>query len=466
MTALAARFQTCSRAASVLLIASGAVCALVPASGMAPSGALALALAGLALGLASRPAPGRLGRSAAAVCAAALMGAGVVALIPHRGPSGAFFGRMEPDIAVSLILAGGALTATAAGARRLLLSAHLAALAALLLSLLALSGYADTVKGFFGLAAYRKMPWPAVIMFNLLCLGILFARPNEGLMKHVTSDGAGGVMARRLLPASLLIPLLLGVLALQGHRVRVFNATFGISLLVVSSIVMFAILTWLTYRALDRSDRERLRLAAILLEEAERRHLARELHDEIGQSLTALKLRLELLARASPDPAPVAPAQALCDDLLSRVQSLSLDLRPAMLDDLGLLPALLWLFERYQGQTGVAVHFEHAGLDRRFAREVETAAFRIAQEALTNVARHAGVGEVSVRAWARNGTLGLAIEDRGCGFVPAAAFESGASSGLSGMRERAALVGGQLTVESAPGAGARLSAEMPLREDR
>jgi PAS domain S-box-containing protein len=215
-----------------------------------------------------------------------------------------------------------------------------------------------------------------------------------------------------------------------------------------------------------RAGRERLKALSLQLvevQETERRHIARELHDEIGQLLTGLKLCLDMCMRPPVDEmrTNLEEARELVNELIARGRELSLDLRPAMLDDLGLLPALLWHFERYTTQTGVLVRFEHAGLERRFSPQVETAAYRIIQEALTNVARHAKVDEVTVRLWSDQDTLRLHIEDQGAGFEPEVRLAAGASSGLTGMQERAALVGGHLTIESAPGAGARLRAEMP-----
>ncbi|GAB4541046.1 MAG: GAF domain-containing protein [Anaerolineae bacterium] len=215
-----------------------------------------------------------------------------------------------------------------------------------------------------------------------------------------------------------------------------------------------------------RAGRERLKALSLQLvevQEDERRHIARELHDEIGQLLTGLKLSLDMCTRLPADEARtyLDEARELVSELIARGRELSLDLRPAMLDDLGLLPALLWHFERYTTQTGVRVNFEHTGLERRFSPQVETAAYRIIQEALTNVARHAGVDEVTIRLWSDQETLRLHIEDRGVGFEPEAALAASASSGLAGMQERAALVGGHLAIESTPGAGTRLRAEMP-----
>ena len=148
-------------------------------------------------------------------------------------------------------------------------------------------------------------------------------------------------------------------------------------------------------------------------------------------------------------------------DLTGRVRELSLRLRPTMLDDLGLLPALLWLFERYTAQTTVKVEFAHDGLDGRMSPIVETAAFRIVQEGLTNVARHASVPSVKVRVWRDGASLSVQIVDGGKGFDVAAALAAGRSSGLSGMRERAAALGGKMEIESATD-GTRLTAELPL----
>jgi len=194
----------------------------------------------------------------------------------------------------------------------------------------------------------------------------------------------------------------------------------------------------------------------ISAQEDERRHLARELHDEVGQLLTGLKLMLE-----TGEPEACASAVTVVNHLLVQVRDISMSLRPAMLDDLGLVPALLWLFERFSVQARMRVDFQQAGSSRRFPRKAETAVFRIVQEAMTNVARHATVSEVKVRLWADAERLGARIEDSGRGFEVAAAL-AGPTAGLGGMRERAEVLGGQLTIESAPGSGTRLSVELPL----
>ena len=124
---------------------------------------------------------------------------------------------------------------------------------------------------------------------------------------------------------------------------------------------------------------------------------------------------------------------------------------------------MLWHFKRYIAQSNIQVNFQHHGLEgQRFPAEIETATYRITQEALTNVARHASVSEVMVRLWANPDIINIQIEDRGIGFDPQTVLNASASSGLSGMRERAVLLGGQLTLESTPGRGACLVTELPL----
>lgn len=213
--------------------------------------------------------------------------------------------------------------------------------------------------------------------------------------------------------------------------------------------------------------RERLQILSqrlVEVQESERRTIARELHDEIGQALTGLKLMLDMAARSPGEDTgeSLREALTLVDGLMTQVRNLSLDLRPTMLDDLGLLPALLWHCGRYTDQTSIHVDFRHTNLEgRRFGPKVETAAYRIVQEALTNVARHADVDKVAVHLWTEQSTLNVRIEDQGAGFDPEHVMTE-ESSGLVGMRERAVLLGGALTIESTPGAGTRLAARLPL----
>ena len=215
------------------------------------------------------------------------------------------------------------------------------------------------------------------------------------------------------------------------------------------------------------SARDELRLLSqrlVQVQEAERRHIARELHDEIGQELTALRLNIERNAAAVGADSAWRDALARVANLLQVVRELSLNLRPAMLDDLGLVPTLLWHLDRFQSSSGIKVSFKHCDVEgRRFPVEIETAAYRIIQEALTNVMRYAAVTEVQLALWISDSRrrLVIQVEDRGGGFNPQAVGQE-SSSGLSGMRERAMLLGGQLHIESGPGEGTCIKAELPL----
>lgn len=214
-----------------------------------------------------------------------------------------------------------------------------------------------------------------------------------------------------------------------------------------------------------RVDDEQRNISVKLLEmqEKERRSIGLELHDQTGQCLTALKLLIGRAAIIPPEQArPVlADALNLTDDILQQLRGLSLSLRPPMLDDMGLLAALIWHCERYQAQTQLIINLSHSGLKRKFPKEVAMAAFRIAQAALTNVVRHAQAKEAYVRIWVRQDALHIRVKDNGAGFDPST-IVPGKSTGLDGMRERASMLGGELTIKSAPGAGTTVTAVIPI----
>lgn len=223
--------------------------------------------------------------------------------------------------------------------------------------------------------------------------------------------------------------------------------------------------------AAERAEARYRRLARRVTEilESERATLARGLHDELGQELTALRMRLERAALPGADAPAIAAASAdHATELLARVRDLSSALRPQMLDDLGLVAAVVWSARRFAAATGVEVDFEQHAADRRFLPEIELAAYRIVQEALTNVARHSGTAAARVRLWVRGADLFAEVADAGRGFDSEAGDEPGRAAGLAGMRERAELAGGTLAVESSPGRGTVVTAAFPdaVRESR
>ena len=219
-----------------------------------------------------------------------------------------------------------------------------------------------------------------------------------------------------------------------------------------------------------RAGRERAQnLSQQLLEaqEAERRRLARELHDEIGQALTAVKLNLQGVQRAA-DPAIAGrldESVAIVDRALQQVRNLSLDLRPSMLDDLGLVSALRWYLDKQAQRAGFVGEFVAGPMAIRAPANLETACFRVAQEALTNIVRHAKAKHVRMELREAGGELSLFIRDDGVGFDVAAARQravGGGSLGLLGMQERVVLSRGRIDIQSAAGRGTEIHVRLPL----
>lgn len=211
----------------------------------------------------------------------------------------------------------------------------------------------------------------------------------------------------------------------------------------------------------ERVSRDAVR-RVVEAQEHERARLARELHDETGQALTSILLGLKPLEQAAETEearTAVAGVRELVVSTLRDVRRLAVELRPAALDDFGLVPAVERLVETFGEQTGLAVDLEsRLGSDRLEGR-AETTLYRVIQEALTNIVKHAGAGRVSILLQ-RQGTAVVAlIEDDGSGFDPATTRDD--ALGLVGMRERLALAGGRLRVESTPGSGTTIVAEVP-----
>ena len=208
------------------------------------------------------------------------------------------------------------------------------------------------------------------------------------------------------------------------------------------------------------------------VQEEERRRLARELHDGIGQTLTALKNQLELLNQetAGADPGPrarLADSIEIAAHALQETRELSRLLRPPVLDDLGLLAALGWLARTLHQRTGLEVELRAEGLGERLDPEAETLVFRVTQEALTNVLKHAGVARAEIDLSRGPGGLRLRIADRGRGFEPDRAggeHPDAQGCGLRGIRDRVELFGGVCRVRSQPGAGTAVEVELPLPE--
>jgi signal transduction histidine kinase len=201
-------------------------------------------------------------------------------------------------------------------------------------------------------------------------------------------------------------------------------------------------------------------------QEQERRRIARELHDEIGQTLTALTISLNGISQATFDHTLKTQFENLKDlsrELIEQVNTLSSELRPRVLDDLGLVPGLISMINRLTIQTGIEIDFKHGRLEQnQIPPEIEITAYRIIQEALTNVIRHSKVKLANVRMQIDEGILWIQVQDEGTGFNYQAAIKAGSSMGLMNMLERAQQVGGLFSVQTAPGEGTNITCRLPL----
>jgi signal transduction histidine kinase len=212
----------------------------------------------------------------------------------------------------------------------------------------------------------------------------------------------------------------------------------------------------------ERMARDALR-RVVEAQELERRRLARELHDETGQALTSILLGLRALDETLDSEeahAATSNLRELVVATLQDVRRLAVELRPSVLDDFGLVAALEQLTSSFSEQTGISVDFGAALGDRRLPGEVETALYRVVQESLTNVVKHAQAQRVSIALTRMEGSVKAVVEDDGRGFDPAQ--PEGDGFGLVGMRERLALLGGRLRLESSQGAGTTIAADVPL----
>ena len=220
----------------------------------------------------------------------------------------------------------------------------------------------------------------------------------------------------------------------------------------------------------NTSHLHRLSARLVRAQEDERRVIARELHDEVGQALTAVKMQLAVARRSLPDrqTGAIDEARAITDAALQSARQISRLLHPPMLEDTGLAATLDWYLKGFSERTGVPVGFVHAGMEERAAPEVETCLFRVVQEATTNIARHARATSCRVYLQRLPSSVVLTVEDNGAGFEPenAARRRQVGGVGLLGIEERVTDARGTFRVESAPGRGTRITVELPALDTR
>jgi signal transduction histidine kinase len=426
-----------------------------------------------------------------------------------------FPGRPSPHTAIDLLLIGSALLLSRRTGRAYRLAQRLA-LAGALIASMALVGYIYDVAFLYSISVHTGMALHTALIFIALSLGILFIHPEQQLMSFVLSDTAGGMMVRRLLPASIAIPIVAGGLIIFGARAGLYDMAFAVPLCVVASILVLTTLIWRNAITLHRSDGKRrhaeealrdayndleqrvkertselsrvnenlqteiskhkeseaarleLLRRLVTAQEEERRRISRELHDQTGQHLTALLLGLKTLNNSTGNGSTslhksLLQLQKLTERLVEDAHHLAWELRPAALDDLGLETAISNYVEKWSERNSISLDF-HSGLNKlRLPPPVETAVFRIVQEALTNVLKHAQATRVSVMLEYRYDELLVIVEDNGRGFQPEVPLkvEERGGLGLVGINERVALVGGKLNIESEPGCGTTLAIRIP-----
>jgi signal transduction histidine kinase len=248
----------------------------------------------------------------------------------------------------------------------------------------------------------------------------------------------------------------------------VSRTALGVAGMVVVPLMVLgiAVLTTMVDRLQESLEQQR-RLAVHLetVREEERKRIAREIHDELGQGLTAIKIELSSLLfewPAAQKPSTRAESiMKLVDQTIESVRRISTELRPGILDALGLEAAIEWAAEEFQTRTGTRCHVQLPGDRLKADPETATAIFRILQEALTNVTRHAGSTEVKIRLWGDGSSVSLEVHDNGKGISEEQRSGSG-SLGILGMRERALLLGGEFSIAGQPNRGTRVSVRIPL----
>ena len=317
-------------------------------------------------------------------------------------------------------------------------------------------------------------------------LGVAFEIGPESFCPVILWLGGGAnlpVVPRQLHAAGIdvvmAIPLghhdrMLGVLLLGGSGPASFSGPQTEIAQEVGGIISLALAhtELLENVTRSRSQLESLSHKLILVREEESRHIARELHDEIGQILAVLNLNLAAVKKGAGSEIARESVDGCLDlvaRLITKVRRLSLDLHPSLLDDFGLVTALRRHVESLADRTGLDLRFQADEGIGRLGTELETVCFRVVQEAITNALRHAEPVHLLIRLRLDAGKLELSVSDDGRGFDPEAALErsaGGGSLGLLGMRERVSLVSGELSIISAPGAGAVIKASFPLIKTR
>ncbi len=311
-------------------------------------------------------------------------------------------------------------------------------------------------------AAETIFGWPAADVLGQPLVKLIPQRFHGSHAGHMKRFGTTGVTSRRMGGANLVYGL-----RQNGEE---FPVEASISQLDTPEGHLYTvILRDATERIRAQEELAAYAAQASAIREQEKTRVARELHDELAQSLTALKmdtiwLRDHLGADAQAlVQAKLAGMLAMLDGSVAATRRIAADLRPLVLDDLGLVPAIEWLAQNFTQRFGVPCALD-VDEDMELHEPYATAVFRMVQESLANVAKHANASQVQVSVARAQGQVTLRVADNGAGFVPAAPRKPG-SLGLAGLRERAQLLKGTVRIDSTPGQGTVVQAHIPVKED-
>jgi signal transduction histidine kinase len=389
-------------------------------------------------------------------------------------------GRMGIPATVSITLLGVAVVlATIVSARQYV---GMLALAAFSIAAFSLSGYAFGATALYSLTNSTEIALQTAIMVAILALGVAAAVPDHGLAAIFTRNDAGAVMMRRSLLPLIAITLLIRYLVRLGLANEYYDRESAAALVTMSEILVFTALLWWTAQSVNEAESRSVEANQILAEnqthrrvaatqKAERTRLAGDLHDHIGQQVTALRLELKALCERKQDDVPLADELDLVCEKLKKLDAeismLAWELRPAGLDSEGLVKSLKKFGREWSTNYRISFDFHASSKAADLSHEAENNLYRIAQEALNNVLKHANATHVGMTLNFTDEDTLLTIEDNGRGFqYREDRIKNGNGGfGLVGMRERAALIGGQIEIETKPGNGTTILVRIPSTGD-
>lgn len=403
--------------------------------------------------------------------------------------------RMAPNTALCFFLLGWAMLSMRSQSKAAIPTAQALTMIPALFIPLAIVGYIYGAESFYGIGSYIPMALNTAIAFLFLILTILFTYPHQGFMRVFTSGDSAGKIASILLPATFIVPFLVGWIALAALHAKLVDPELDQALSVVVDVAIFFALSYISIRTLFFSDLHRQKADAELREnesklceqkeklaasyrklqqlalhldnvrEEEQGRIAREIHDEMGSTLTALKMRIHWLAFKLPPEMAQFTAETehidkLVDDTIHTMRHVVSQLVPTQLHDLGFAAAIERYVQDFQNNTGIECGLVLPEEGLMLDDNQSSAIFRILQESLNNVAKHAQATKVRILFIDRNHSLIMLVKDNGVGFDRNAHKDN--SFGLLGIRERTLMVNGKARISSKQGRGTQVVISIPL----